>query len=106
MDETIFIYDETKAPIVAYRHEFGGKGKLIASHPVYGALDGVPTRDLVLADWDQLPIPLRRAVLAQPFYIATPAAANLELPKDSDDEVDDEAPATVTPAPKGKRGKE
>ena len=97
MEEIIFTYDETKAPVVSCRHVFEG-GKLVASYPVYGYLDGVPARDLVRADWDKLSVPLRRAVLAQPFYVATPAAANLPT--------DEEITPSEAPAPKGKKGKE
>ena len=90
MDEPIFIYDKEKAPIIGYQDET----------PLYATLDGVPTRDLTMADWAKLSFPWKRAVAAAPFYVRTDKVEVLFTKEETSLMPD------LPPAPKGKRGKE
>lgn len=91
MDEPIFIYDKEKAPIIGYQGET----------PLYATLDGVPTRDLTMADWDKLSFPWKRAVAAAPFYVRTNNVSEALFTNEEAQLMPD-----LPPAPKGKRGKE
>lgn len=84
MSEIVFKYVEDKAPITGYQPVMDEKGKQVGTVVQRAVLDGVPMRDLTEADYLKLPDRLRRAVLKAPYFVPSPAAANLPLPPDED----------------------
>ncbi len=70
MDELAFTYVEEEAPITGTVVDRDKDGQPIPGSARYtrGGFDGVPTRDLTVAEFAALPERLKLAVKSAPFY--------------------------------------